>query len=504
MREGHYLIVARSLLTMPMWGSIIFFQGVETKNMKKKFGLILFSALSLCFFGENIFAQNLPSSVQAALQGQQLKASQLAASLVPLDGGSLSLAWHSRDKVPPASTEKVITTLAALELLGPHYQWTTDFSYTGRLEEGVLKGTLYIRGGGDPQYTVEDLWRDLGYLKSRGIYRIEGDIAIDRSLFHVTPDEGAFDRQADRPYNKEADAALLNYQTVSLKIEPDEQRGSALLTATPALAGLSYPREVKLLRAKGCWQWRQKLEADLEDPWTPAFDGGFPRECESKTYSYVIHDPVAYWQAALQPLLAQYDMIWQGRVIEGTAPAEALPLLRSYSDDLAVIVRLTNKFSNNVFARHLLLTVGYEAYGRSEPARYEMGREALGRWLADSVGIRPGEIYVENGSGLSRKSFVTPQAMTRLIAYGWRSPRMPDWITSFPISGMDGTMMKRPVATGSAYLKTGLLSQVKAVAGIIQAQSGHRYALFASVHGAKATYSDEPLDRLIEWVYRNG
>ena len=489
----------------PMWGSFYFFQGVRVKNMKKSWLMSLGFVLSCCFLSGNVFsAEKLPQSVLSQLTALDLKPSQMAVSVRALDGGALALDWQSAKHVSPASTEKIMTTLVALELLGPHYQWYTDFGYEGVIEDGVLKGTLHIRGGGDPQYTIEDLWKDVGYLRARGIVRIEGDIVIDRTLFSVTPKEGDFDHQASRPYNKEADAALLNYQSVSLKLEPDPEAGFALVTATPALVGLSYPQTVKLTRHKSCYQWRQKLEADVSDPLTPVFEGGFPKGCESKTFSYLVPEANQYWQAAIAPIFAQHQIVWTGAVRDGLYTDQVQPLLRSYSDDLASIVRLTNKFSNNVFARHLFLTAGLESAARTLPATYELARETVSDWMTQTVGVQNNDFFIDNGSGLSRKSFVTARAMTQVIAHGWQSPRMPDWIASFPISGMDGTMMKRPVATGSAYLKTGLISGVKSVAGIIQAQSGHRYAVFAVVQGAKATYSDEPIDHLIDWVYREG
>ena len=94
--------------------------------------------------------------------------------------------------------------------------------------------------------------------------------------------------------------------------------------------------------------------------------------------------------------------------------------------------------------------------------------------------------------------------MTQLIVYGWKSPRMPEWISSFPISGVDGTMKKRLVAPGYGYIKTGLMNNVKSAGGMIQARSGKRYAVFAAVQGQNATKTDAPIDRLIEWIYFNG
>ena len=133
-----------------------------------------------------------------------------------------------------------------------------------------------------------------------------------------------------------------------------------------------------------------------------------------------------------------------------------------------------------------------------------MARSALQNWLTQSVKGKPGTVYVDNGSGLSRESFVTASAMTQIIAYGWKSPRMPEWVSTFPVSATDGTMRRRQVAPGSAYIKTGLLNGVKSVAGVIQAKSGKRYAIFGVVEGDRATSTDAPLDAVIQWVFLKG
>ena len=141
--------------------------------------------LSICFSATNSLAatQKLPTFVQNALSKNKISSKQLAVSVRPLDGGKLSLNWQADKKVLPASTEKIITTLAALETLGPNWRWKTEYLSQNTLEKGTLEGPLYIRGGGDPTYVIENLWRDLSVLKTKGLKKINGDIVIDRSYF---------------------------------------------------------------------------------------------------------------------------------------------------------------------------------------------------------------------------------------------------------------------------------------------------------------------------------
>lgn len=462
------------------------------------------SLLTCCFVMEMAWAQNfLPPTVSDALRSENLEKNQMAASVVALDGGRLSLNWRDRVKVIPASTEKMVTTLAALECLGPDWRWKTSFYYTGEISDGVLIGTLFIKGGGDPKYVVENLWRDLSRLKSMGINHIAGDVVIDRSYFEKDKQDPEFEEDWDRPYTAPADAALLNYRSIALTLTPQKEQRRALVTVSPQVDGLEVPVSVPLARRKACVQWRQALELDIENPWSPQFEGALPAGCDEKILAYLVPDANSYWQVYMKTISRQVGLAWDGKVIEGGVPEAAQLLFDAWSDDLGTLVKLTNKFSNNVFAKHLLLTMAAKD-SPQVPASYSHARKIVEQWLTLAVKTTPGEITLDNGSGLSRKSRVTAHAMTKLIAYGWRSARMPEWISSFPISATDGTMSKRQVAPGHAYIKTGLLNNVKSAGGMVQARSGKRYALYAVVQGKNATKTDAPIDRLIEWIYFNG
>ena len=472
--------------------------------MKKITLASVVALITYCFSMGIAAAQNfLPPAVSDALRAEKLAKEQMAASVVALDGGKLALNWRDKVKVIPASTEKMVTTLAALELLGPDWRWKTSFSYTGEISDGVLIGTLYIKGGGDPKYVAENLWRDLSRLRSMGIRHIAGDVVIDRSYFEADQQDPEFEEDWDRPYTAQADAALFNYRSIAMTISPRKDLGVALVTVSPPIEGLSVPSSVPISRKKGCVRWRQALELDIDNPWQPQFDGALPSGCDEKVLAYLVADANQYWQMYLKSIASEVGIQWSGKVAGGFVPEQAKPLFDVWSDDLATLVKLTNKFSNNVFAKHLLLTLA--AKDRPErPAGYDHARSLLNAWLHYAVKVAPGEILVDNGSGLSRNSRVTTRAMTKLIAYGWKSVRMPEWISSFPISATDGTMSKRKVAPGSAYIKTGLLNNVKSAGGMVQARNGKRYAIYAVVQGKNATKTDAPIDRLIEWVYFNG
>ena len=290
--------------------------------MKKNAVSFCLALLTYCFSIGYACAQNyLPPTVKDALQSAELSVSQMAASVRPLDGGALRLNWRDRVKVVPASTEKMVTTLAALELLGPNWRWKTSFYYDGNISAGELHGALFIKGGGDPKYVLENLWRDLSRLKSLGINRIDGDIVIDRSYFEKDYQDPEFQEDWDRPYTAPADAALLNYQSVSMTISPKKEEKIALLTATPQLQKLQLPASVSISDQKGCveksidlLQKRYKpllrgkgvIEDDAQERW--ATDYRTQAILDLDDFARVVIHSVLYLNS--------------GRLIDGKTPAE--------------------------------------------------------------------------------------------------------------------------------------------------------------------------------------
>lgn len=438
----------------------------------------------------------LPESVQSALKDAKIAADQLAVSVVSLDNRQTVLQWQDQKTVLPASSIKIVTTLAALETLGPAFQWETGFYYDGTIKNGILNGQLYFVGGGDPRYVAEHLWRDVQTLKAHGIRQIHGDIIIDRSLFA----EGAqtsFDGQSHRPYNLGADAALINFNSVVIRFIPDDTKGVAHLFALPLQKGLQLPKTIPL--ASGwCSGWRTQLKANVNDPLRPTFKGTFVKGCGERSFTYVVKDRDAFLKRTFAAQLQEVGVLWKGTVRSAQKPKNVKPLFVSHSDDLATIVRLTNKYSNNILARHLFLSLALPQ--KTSSIDYSDARAVIGQWLQNRVGLDAKDVYVDNGSGLSRESTVTAKAMTDVLDYGYRSPYAHEWIASFPIAGVDGTMKARSLKKGSAHIKTGLISGAKTIAGIVQTHSGQRMAIFASLQGQNVANGNAVLDALIEWT----
>ena len=184
-------------------------------------------------------------------------------------------------------------------------------------------------------------------------------------------------------------------------------------------------------------------------------------------------------------------------------PSDAVLLYTYDSLPLPEIIRLVNKFSNNVMARHLLLTLGAEKFGA--PATAENGSNAVRQWLAERDIRIPG-LVLDNGSGLSREERITARGMAQMLDIAWHSPFMPEFAASLPLSAVDGTLRNRFRAAGMQgrlRLKTGRIDDVSGLAGFVNAASGKTYVVVILINhpGTQNGSADIVQTELIRWVF---
>ena len=456
------------------------------------------------------WAGDLPPPVAEALRASGLPPSALALVARPLeamperrDGVPMGLTFNARQPMNPASTMKLLTTLAALERLGPDYRWHTEALIDGRLEEGVLYGDLILRGGGDPFLTWDRLGLWLRQLRGRGLRAVRGDLVLDRSAFApIEHDPAAFDGQAQRPYNVGADALLINFNTLSLTLMP--QAGQVLILGEPPLAGLDLDNRLRLADGP-CGDWREALRAEFTrrgDAWRLDLSGPYPAGCGEKSWHLAGLPADDFVAAVFGALWRELGGEWSGQVRRGMAPPGARPLASFASPPLADLVREINKYSNNVMARHLLLTLGREHCRCA--ARPADGEAALRVWLRAAALALPG-LVIENGAGLSRRERLSAEEMAALLHYAWRSPRMPEFIASLPIAGRDGTLRHRlrdEGFGGRAHLKTGLLDDTRALAGYLLDGQGRRWLVVFMVNHPQAAKALPIVDALLRWLWQ--
>jgi len=440
---------------------------------------------------------SLPPPVAAALDRARLPRDALVALVQEVGSNRPRLVWQTERPVNPASLMKLLTTDAGFDLLGPAYTWSTPVWLQGPVEGGVLEGDLVIKGSGDPTLVLERLWLMLRRVRQAGVREIHGDIVLDRSAFTVpAEDPAAFDGEALRPYNVRADALMLNFKALTYTITPDPARGVATVAIDPPMEGVQVDPRVPLTAAP-CGDWRSALRADFSDPLHIRFSGGFAAACGEKTWPTAYADPDHYNERALLGMWAEVGGRITGRVRDGVAPAHLAPTFSVTSPPLAEVIRDINKYSNNVMAQQLFLTLGLTQRGAGTPAA---ARDTLRRWARDRLGDAGAALTVENGSGLSRDGRVSARLLGQLLLVAWSGPVMPELMASLPVSGVDGTLKRSHVPFGRAHLKTGSLRDVAGVAGYVLADSGRRYVVVAIVNDDQASRAWPALEAMVQWA----
>jgi D-alanyl-D-alanine carboxypeptidase/D-alanyl-D-alanine-endopeptidase (penicillin-binding protein 4) len=405
----------------------------------------------------------------------------------------------------PASVMKLVTTYASLELLGPTYRWKTDALASGPLRDGVLEGDLFLKGGGDPKLDLEAFWILLRALRGKGLREIRGDLVLDRGYFEKPPgDSGKFDGDIFRPYNVMPDALLVNYRSLRFVFSPAVERNAVQVYVEPRPPALEIVNVLRL--SEGACPDGSAFRELLKPTFEPArqralFSGQFPASCGEKDLNVALLDPNDHVGGTLRQLWTELGGTWNGAVREGVAPAGARLLHSQDSAPLAEIVRDTNKFSNNIMARHLFLTLGAESTG--PPGNAQKASIAVKAWLARK-GLPTPELVMENGSGLSRVERISAGSLAALLQAAYRSAVMPELMSSLPIVGMDGTMRRRLKSdgiTGQAHIKTGLLNDVRAMAGYVLDRQGRRQIVVMIVNHPSAHETQPAFDALLRWVY---
>jgi D-alanyl-D-alanine carboxypeptidase/D-alanyl-D-alanine-endopeptidase (penicillin-binding protein 4) len=456
----------------------------------------------------------LPVGIAQALAQAGVPADSVAMVVVPLppaSGASAAapaprLAWRAGEPMSPASVMKVVTTFAGLDLLGPGYFWKTRVFTQGPVQDGTLRGNLLIQGGGDPKLVLERIQDLLQAIQGAGVRRVEGDILLDNRVFDLPPhDPAAFDADPLRPYNAGPDGLLLNFKALIFKFFPDPTTGRVRIESEPPIAAVNIPPDVPAARGP-CGDWRTRLAADFSDPARVTFAGSYPRRCGEQSWGVAYADPASYaprvidamWRAAGGQLTGQVK--WQN----GATPGQ--PLVTGYSLPLVSIIDDINKFSNNVMAQQLFLTL---SAGEGQRGNFTGSRAALARWWRERMGANITAPIIENGSGLSRNERISAAALAALLQRAAASPHAAAFEQSLPLAGIDGATRRMATrnphseALGNARLKTGTLRDVAAIAGYAQGRSGQRYIVVGLVNHPNANAARPALDRLVEWAIQD-
>lgn len=466
--------------------------------------------LTLLLFASAGHAE-LPEPVARALEKTSVPPENVAVYVQQVDAAEPAVNHMADQAFSPASVMKVVTTYAALDMLGPAYRWRTGIYYDGVLENGVLDGDLVIKGYGDPYFRAEDLWQLLNYLRQRGIRDIRGDLVLDGTLFQAqNGGPGDFDDEPYRAYNALPSALLVNFKATSLRLVPDPRHKRVQVLPNPEVAEIRIENRLAL-SAGPCGNWRDALQykvqpipsagGDVPARMLVSLQGSYATACGEQALELSLLDDGTYTLSLFRKLWQQLGGTFFGGVRWQPVPADAVLLAEFRGAPLAEVVRNINKYSNNLMTRQLLLTIAAEY--KPLPATEANGVEAVQEWLA-AKGMDFPELMMENGSGLSRIARISAAHLGELLLAAYRSPVMPELMSSLPILAVDGTLinrLKKSPAQGRAHIKTGSLEGVRAMAGYLLDAQGRRWVVVFMANHDAAWATGKAQDALIEWAY---
>ena len=330
---------------------------------------------------------------------------------------------------------------------------------------------------------------------------------IDNTAFALPPeDPGAFDGRPNRTYNVLPDALMVNFQSIEFRVAPNAQTGKVEVAATPAPVNLAIDNRIALRRAIAA---RRRIESISKSPPSSGIASCSPARCRAacaeRSITRVLLNPPQYAFGTFVELWRQLGGEFSGALRVEAAPPDAQPYLDFDSLSLGEIVRLTNKFSSNLMARHLLLTMGEERFGA--PATTQKGADAIALWARER-GLDLQEMDIDNGSGLSRSTRISVSQMATSPERGLSQP-LRARVHRLAAARRDRRHHAMPrmqqTPAGSVRLKTGHLDGVSGVAGYVTTASGKSFVLVSLVNDLRsnAGAGDAVHAALVAWMQEN-
>ena len=418
-------------------------------------------------------------------------------------GGSTVASLNATKLRTPASVIKVFSTYAALLKLGFDYKFPTKFYTKGSISNGVLEGDLIVKGLGDPSIHSSDLASLVAEVKKQGIRKITGHMIIDRSYFRVgSKDSSGFDKNLYSPYNAMPDAMMFNERISTICVQP-KQSAVKKKNADGSYKIINHMKFVNK-PCKGGYSWpRFRIDKSHAQP-EVKIEGKMSRRCGKRNICKVVTKPYLSFFYAFKEALNKGGVSFAGSMRLRTLPNESKLLFTHYSKSLEKIVSKTAKKSNNLYARHLLLTLGAKMYGA--PATLNKGRRAVENILRGAGALGTQKVSIDNGCGLSRTAKLSASTLAQMYdhAYDKYGQR---WMKTLSIAGVDGTINKRfrgSVVKNRAWMKTGTLNRVKNIGGYVKGKSGKLYSVVILVNTNKGRWKAAQLQNdIIAWLVRH-
>ncbi len=455
------------------------------------------------------FASDPDQIIREISTSEPLKYGQWSVFVIDAESGGVVADYNSVSTLAPASGLKIVTSAAALSILGEDYQFETVLSYSGKIQNGILKGDIIIHGGGDPSLAspeqpggvaMDSLLADWSEaIAAAGIREVNGNICGDGSIFEEQsiPDSWQW-IDLGNYYGAGSDGLCFHENMYYLRFRPGTRVGepAAVLRTHPKIPGIEF-NNFMATGARGSGDNGYIYGGERE--YLRTLRGTIPAGVDSFTIKGSVPDAALLAAAALKNKLRHSGVPVSGMAVSGSAP-DGEPIHRHLSPQLKDLVFRLNKKSVNLYAEQFLKMVALRETGSGSG---ENGVRSVKNWLAGN-GITTDGFFMHDGSGLSRLNAVRTKTMAELLAFMAGQPQFEAYYNSFPVAGDPedeggiGHLCKGTRAANNVHAKTGYIERVRSHSGYVRTRSGK--LLCFSMIANNYTGSLRAVDRMHEKV----
>jgi len=408
----------------------------------------------------------------------------------------IKFSFNSKKKFNPASTAKLFTSYYALREMGSSYKFKTDFFMAGRRDLDAFDGNFYIRGRGDPKLVYEDLQKIVHAIRAKGLRKLRGNFVIDDSYFSEPETNAAlFDGKKNKPYNVGPNAASVNFKAVELTVAKEKRKIN--ISIKPRLADFRLVNDMRWVRGScgGNRIFYKESENQLR------VYGRFGKRCKRQRLYVGLTTHNKFTFALFKQVWIESGGQFDQVLVKGVVPKNA-QLIYTWINprNLGLLIKDINTLSNNTMARTLFLKLSAI---EGTPGSLVKSRRLLTNWL-DEQGIGAETVNIDNGSGLSRMTKLSPDDINSLLLQAVASNDFRVWKNSLSLAGKEGTTQNRFTGlgvSGNAWLKTGSLEDVQAYAGYILTKQKRWISFAVIVNHPVAEKAKTSLDEFINSLY---
>ena len=380
----------------------------------------------------------------------------------------------------PASLIKIGTAGALLDLLSPSQTFTTQLRTRAPIKKSIIKGSLYLKGGGDPHFVSESLWNLVNKLTRTGLKIVQGDFIVDDSRFDSKTRGPRLSTPSHSSYDAPVSALSFNWNTINIYLRPGTKVGQPLrvhLDPSP-LYFTSIQNQTQTAHAKAKKKLSIHRSREKGGRESLILKGQIPLgDKEDLIYKNILHPAIwTGWNAIA--FLKQRGIEVKGQVKKGPTPSQAKLLAEWKSQPLVDQVKLMMKYSNNFMVEMLVKNLAVQKMNQKVGSHAHKATRRPKNQLRDGIkiikeywqkrGLPEGEYTLVQPSGLSRQNKIKPRHLVQLLQYWSHHPLQPEFESTFPLANEDGTLkkyFKNPALKGRVRAKTGNMHGVIGLAG---------------------------------------